>query len=285
MFAQKSVFLYNHECMKNTLDFCTWKGKKNIFLFADIGNSTIDFLLSDLTYDKIYKVEDRDEEMLTSFLESLEDSLTINHLFISSVNKTTTTLLLKTMDEILPNVKITLIDKEMMKTVAEKENIKVDNLDILGSDLFCDIVSKKNTNGEIIIDLGTASKIIYLGKDNFFYGCMIFPGLSSFPKTLNSDTELLKRSLIELNPPLVSLKTAECISSGVINGISALIKETIEELITEYNNQDCKIYLTGGNAYLVKDRLKAISEREIEYDEKHVLKGLLKIAEIIERGE
>lgn len=250
-------------------------GKNNTVLYADIGNSTIDFLLVNGNGFSVEKVRTRSKDDIFDYIGKMED---IHEAYISSVNSSGLQSLKEALAHKFPHCRIFFIDQKAMKEYASSHGIKVDNIDILGSDLFCDIVSEDNETGMIVVDLGTASKILYLDKNSCFKGCQIFPGLSSFSEILHAKTDLLKDSPIIINPPLVSLKTEECISSGVINGVSSLISGMVQTIKKEYDNKDAKVILTGGNSYLIKDTLKTWMKDDFIYDVYHTLKGLVRIS-------
>ena len=274
-FALNGPIFYNLVVMneQNLTDLLS--SGKELVLYADIGNSTIDFLLTDFDSFATKKIPTRHKSEIVSYLETLAG---LSDVYVSSVNSIGLEALKHGLDKVFPNAKLHLLTPQVMGEYALRAGIKVDNIDILGSDLFCDIVSESNNSGEIIIDLGTASKILYLDKSSYFHGCQIFPGLASFPETLHAKTDLLKNAPIIENPPLISLKTEECISSGVINGVSALISKMVETIEREYDNDDAKVILTGGNAYLIKDALNKFTNKEIIYDPYHIIKGMMKIS-------
>lgn len=250
-------------------------GKNNIVLYADIGNSTIDFLSVNGSSFSVEKVRTRSKDDIFEYIEKAED---IQEAYISSVNSSGLQSLKEALSCRFPSCKVRFIDQASMKEYASNHKIKVDNIDILGSDLFCDIIAEDNKTGMIVIDLGTASKILYLDKNSCFKGCQIFPGLSSFSEILHAKTDLLKDSPIIINPPLVSLKTEECISSGVINGVSSLISGMVDAIKKQYDNSEAKVILTGGNSYLIKDTLKNWMKDDFIYDVYHTLKGLVRIS-------
>lgn len=256
-------------------------------LFADIGNSTIDVLLTDFDSFVFKKIPISKKSVDLSAFK--KDMANIKNAYVSSVNSDGLTTLKNMLAAESPKADIKVIGKDDMVVFSEKNHYTVTNTDYLGTDLFCDIISKKNTAGEIIIDLGTASKILFIDQDSHFHGCQIFPGIATFPETLNSKAELLNDSTIIASPPLVSLKTEECISSGVINGTSSLIASMIEAIIKEYDCPECDIYITGGNADLITSTLPKFSSRKVKHDPYHVIKGLIRLVEydyeFLEKGE
>ncbi|MBS7383916.1 MAG: hypothetical protein KIG79_01565, partial [Bacilli bacterium] len=84
------------------------------------------------------------------------------------------------------------------------------------------------------------------------------------------------------HPPLLSLKTEECISSGVIHGTIELLSGTVAQIKERYQNPDCEVILTGGNAKLILEVLREKPSFEYVYDERHVIHGLVRIHEKVE---
>lgn len=247
-------------------------------LFVDIGNTSTDLLFISKDHFSFHKIKDFDSLSLREYLKSIFACQPCHKMFVSSVNKNAWANLQSIAKSLNPDLETHLIASQDMFAYCQKTGLKVDNLDILGSDLFCDIISKKNQNGQIIIDLGTASKILFLDAKNYFHGCQIFPSLLSFPKILNDSTDLLGENALLENPPLVSLKTQECISSGAIHGVSALITSMIKAIKKEFCCPNCDIYLTGGNAKFILKSLREFSDEPIIYDEYHILKGLVRLS-------
>lgn len=242
--------------------------QQNIFL--DIGNTAIDMKIegkNGTTFQK-YSLEQ---------LHPLEENLAKAHrnqpmtCYLSSVN-------LKASEELRSflgkeNISHFFIDSRIMEEYSRKNHYRIDNIAYLGSDLFCDIIAVENKTGLIVIDLGTATKVLYLDKDNRFQGSSILPGIRLFPKTLFQDTSLLDDYPLIPNPPLVSLKTEECISSGAILGTGYAVKGIVEELLKKA--PECEIYLTGGNMDYIKDMLK-FEGHEVRKNPHLVLDGIKK---------
>lgn len=240
-------------------------------LYIDIGNTSLDLLLSDSQEKaKISWKEKEARNKLSVFLTSQ-----IQKAYISSVSSSALSLVQDCLEE--KKIPYHVLNREDMKHFATKEKYQIDNLDILGSDLFCDLVAEKSSLGQILIDLGTASKILYLDQNKRFYGGMIFPSPLTFASTLNLDTDLLKDYPLEEGAPLISLKTAESISSGETNGVSSLIAGVVLKIKQEYHDPQVQIYLTGGNRFLVEKRLAYFGLSQVIVKENMVLEGLKRI--------
>jgi type III pantothenate kinase len=244
-------------------------------LFCDIGNSTLDLIETDFCSYEAFKIPTGDPRRMKDIFETFKDSKRPLHAYISSVDKKGLANLTHVLAEL--RISSSLLTHARMRMFCKANGYTVSNVDILGTDLFCDIVARKSEKGMIVIDLGTASKILYLNARKEFLGGQIFPGLSSFPEILSVKTDLLGRNELVLDPALVSLETKESISSGAINGGAALIVKMVEEIRKLYQDPDCEVYLTGGNGYLVKKRLLGFGLSEMKTDAHLVNEGLARI--------
>ena len=249
-------FTYNEKLMET-----------NRILFADIGNSSIDLLFHSSDGETVFKADWRKKKFPLRLFDSVSQA------YASSVNAEALALLKQALNQI----PLTLLSREEMKDYALKNGFFVDNIDILGSDLFCDFIARQKERGQIIIDLGTASKIMYISPERKLYGGMIFPSPLSFPKTLHADTDLLKNIDLKIAVPILSLNTDECISSGVTHGTAALISGTVKMIQKEYHDSTCDIFLTGGNRNLVAPLLEKYGLQNVILAENLVLEGLKKI--------
>jgi pantothenate kinase type III len=247
----------------------------NTCLFADVGNSTTDIVVTDFTMFKTYKFNSRDRVRIRKMGEDL---LNIHHTiqaYISSVDILGLTVLTKQLEFLkIPYYTLT---PSRMEHFCLDSHYDVPNIQILGKDLFCDIVSRDENTGLIIIDLGTASKILYIDKQKRFQGGQIFPGLYSAPSILSQKTDLLKNIELIENPPLLSLKTDESISSGVINGTAGLINSMVKAIREKYQDPEAKVILTGGNGKLVNEQMKEFGFTDFETDLHLVTEGLAHI--------
>ncbi|MFA6830425.1 MAG: type III pantothenate kinase [Bacilli bacterium] len=247
--------------------------KNKTYLFLDIGNTACDFIITDFSsIRKTQKISVSDKKELLEYLTETIYSYPEIEVYIACVNKEIGEFI----KQKLLSSKITnyFLSAKEMKDFVIKENYQINNIDYLGADLFCDLVSFNNLQGLIIIDLGTATKILVLDQENKFLGGQIIPGLFSFPKILSQDTSLLGENPLTENPPLVSLITREAISSGAINGQAAMISKMIEIIKHEYSMEKATILLTGGNSKFIRQQLLSITADTILYDENLVLKGL-----------
>lgn len=244
-------------------------------ILVDIGNSAVDICCHMDTGNEYAKISSDDFKALDVFFSNVTIGSTIH---LSYVREDTKNHLLALFSKL--GLSYTVLTPKVMEDYARENGYRVDNLSYLGQDLFCDIVSEENRSGLIVIDLGTASKILYLDKDGHFHGASILPGIMTFAKSLTENTSYINENSFVEHPPVVSLVTEECISSGALYGTSGAIASIINRIKKDFDAYDSKVVLTGGNARYVKSLLQESGLTEIQEEPNSVLKGLGRIYKI-----
>jgi type III pantothenate kinase len=225
---------------------------KNTYLLADIGNTSYDLAKYDGSIISTKKIFLSKKEELERYISSIKDE--IGFAMISSVNHNGLLDLVECLKK--QEIPYEKISPYVMDDFCAEHGYKVDNTSYLGTDLFCDIIAVDDLPA-IIIDLGTVGKILFIDENKVFHGASIFPDIEQFAKMMDMSTDLLEESALRENPPLVSLKTGECISSGAINGMSALVDGMVNRIMKEYpQSKPYHIYLTGGCSPMIEKTLK-----------------------------
>ncbi|MBQ9520275.1 MAG: type III pantothenate kinase [Acholeplasmatales bacterium] len=149
-------------------------------------------------------------------------------------------------------------------------NIKIDNPKSLGADRVCDAVCliEEYEAPAIIIDMGTATTISVVDKNNNHIGGMIIPGIKTSLDSLSSHASQLPPISLEKPKNLIGKNTIDCMNSGIIYGNASMIDGLIDRIKEEIG--DVKVIATGGLAKLVIP----YSKHEITYDPDLLLKGL-----------
>lgn len=152
--------------------------------------------------------------------------------------------------------------------------INADHPNEVGSDLVADAVGALHRYGPacVIVDLGTANKVILLDKEGAFSGVSIGPGFKISIDALVENTAALPE--VSLLPPksVIGRNTEDAMNSGMIYGTAYSVRGLADAF-----EKECGYYLkrilTGGNAPYVKDVLS-----DFTYDEWLLLEGLRLIA-------
>ncbi len=155
----------------------------------------------------------------------------------------------------------------------------VENPGFIGADLVVNAFAAKEKYKKncIICDFGTATTIQLVGKDGYFYGTIISPGVYTSATKLFEKASLL--SNIELSSPqnLLGTNTKDALLSGIVKGNALMIDGFIREIKEKYAEcEDIVSIATGGLSKLIGE-----SSQEIDIvDPTLTLDGLNRICEL-----
>lgn len=150
-------------------------------------------------------------------------------------------------------------------------NLIVDNPATVGADLICACVGAKEKYScpAIVIDMGTATKLMILNEDGAFIGVTIAPGVELALKALSGGTAQLPQIDLDVPPVLMGKNTIECMRSGVIFGNASMIDGMIDRFKEELGGE-LTLIATGGLSKVIIPHCK----HTITMDENIVLDGL-----------
>ncbi len=153
-------------------------------------------------------------------------------------------------------------------------NIRIDDPATLGADLCCAGVAAKAYYPLpcIIIDLGTASKILAVNEKGDFLGGAIAVGLKMGLDALSDNTAALPLISAAKVDKAIGTNTVDCMRSGTILGMACMLDGLIERFEAEMGSA-ATIVATGGFAASVAPYCK----RKLIIDNELLLKGLLAI--------
>lgn len=135
--------------------------------------------------------------------------------------------------------------------------LKIEAPKTLGSDLLCDAVGAVSKIGcpVIIVDLGTATKIIVVNDKNEYLGGAIAPGMNGSLQSLIAGAAKLSDTALLKPKNVIGNDTTTCIQSGMIYGTASMIDGMVNKTKKELNLDNVKVVLTGGLAPMIKDVL------------------------------
>lgn len=170
-------------------------------------------------------------------------------LIISSVNEQSTHLY-----NLIPNKKrVLLMNSEIKIPIINNYNQKQS----LGMDRLSAAIGVYKLNPDsnnLIIDMGTCITYDIITKENQFEGGIISAGIGLRAKALHNFTSKLPFVEVEGNFNLIGKSTAECIESGILNGILGEIQYIIDCYLDKY--EGLSIFLTGGDSHLFETKIK-----------------------------
>lgn len=246
-----------------------------MILVADIGNSYISlggFDSDELVFTARLStdIKNTEDEYASRLLSALGvhdiNKDQIDGAIISSVVPPMTPILSKAINYIF-GVKPLLVGPGIKTGV----NIRCDIPSSVGADIICDCVAAHNNYGSpaLIIDFGTATKMIVIDENCTFIGLSIIPGVLTGMHALADTAAQLPEVSLDVPSNVIGKNTADCMRSGIVFGNASLIDGMIERICNEFG-KELKIIATGGIAKPIVDQCK----NEISIDENLILKGL-----------
>ncbi len=151
--------------------------------------------------------------------------------------------------------------------------IKIENPKQLGADLLCDAVGAyiKYGGPTIIIDMGTATKLLVVTKNKEFLGGAICAGIKGSMDSLVTTTSKLSRTSLEVPKKVINGDTSQCIQSGILYGHIAMVEGLVNKAKAEIGDSSTKVIVTGGYSNVIK----AYLDSSYIYDANLLLDGML----------
>ncbi len=246
-----------------------------MILAIDMGNTNI--VIGCIDDEKIYFVERLSTDKSKTALEYAMGFKTVLELYsiageelegaiISSVVPSLTRVVSEAVEKIIG--KRPKVVGPGLKTGL---NIHMDNPKQVGSDLIVDAVAGIHTYGAplIVIDMGTATTMSVVDKNNNYVGGVIMPGLRLSVEALASGAAQLYNVGLEAPAQVIGKNTSDCMKSGVVIGNAACIDGMIDRFEEELG-YPVKVIATGGLAKVVMPLCK----HDIIVDDTLLLKGL-----------
>jgi type III pantothenate kinase len=149
--------------------------------------------------------------------------------------------------------------------------ILCDSPSSVGADLICSCVAANTLYSapSLIIDIGTATKMIVTNKNGAFIGVSIIPGVVMGLNALSNGTAQLPQVGLEAPPTVIGKNTVDCMKSGVIFGHASMMDGMIDRINREVG-EELPVIVTGGYASVISPHC----EHDMTIDEHLVLKGL-----------
>ena len=132
----------------------------------------------------------------------------------------------------------------------------------IGADLVINAFAclEKYDSHAIICDFGAATTVQLIGKNGYFYGTVIIPGVMTSVNNLYNKASLL--STVKLFSPksILGTNTGDALRAGVVMGSAFMIDEIVRQIKKEYHSLDnIKVIATGGISKLISENSKEIT--------------------------
>ena len=150
-------------------------------------------------------------------------------------------------------------------------NVRIDDPGTLAGDLVVGSVAAMEYYGApvIVLDMGTATTMVVIDKNNCYIGGVILPGVKLSYGALSSGTSLLPAISITAPKKLIATNTVDSMRSGAVFGTAATIDGMIERMEEELG-YSCSVVANGGLAKAIVPYCR----KKISVDDDLLLKGL-----------
>lgn len=251
-----------------------------MLLAVDIGNTKTDFAFFDKgalfkRFSLDSSLKDTFDSLETKFLLLLKakglDGVRLEDAIISSVVPPLVRLYSSLIKENY-GISARIMGPGLKTGVA----LHCDNPKEVGADLIADCAGASYLDKLpcIIVDLGTASKIILVSDKGAFEGCAIAPGLGMSRDALSEKTAVLPKVSMQIPPHFLGKNTSDSMNSALTYGSYFALNNLVLEIEKEYGKK-CHKVLTGGFASYLEDLFEGY-----QYEKNLLLYGLYKIAEV-----
>ncbi len=149
--------------------------------------------------------------------------------------------------------------------------IRCDSPASVGADLICACVAAHHKYGSpsLLIDMGTATKLMLMDETGAFVGAAIIPGVGIGLRALSSGTAQLPQISLSAPKSVIGKNTTDCMRAGVVLGHACMLDGMIDRFSAE-SGLALPVYATGGLAEVVVPHLT----HKITLDPHLVLDGL-----------
>ena len=244
-------------------------------LAIDIGNTNI--VIGGFSGDElefVVRINTDAEKTEDEYAGTIQNVLSIHNVAKSSVKGVIISSVVPPLNTVMKKAIAFIYGIEpIMVGPGIKTGIKIhcDSPSSVGADLICACVAAHHIYGSpsLIIDMGTATKMMVMDNDGAFCGASIIPGVRMGLKALASGTAQLPQISLEASKSVLGKNTVDCMKSGVVYGNASLIDGMIDRINDEFGEK-LRVFATGGLSQSIICHCK----HEITLDADLVLKGL-----------
>lgn len=149
--------------------------------------------------------------------------------------------------------------------------IACDDPSSVGTDLICACVAARYLHGcpSLIVDMGTATKMMVVNEEGAFIGVSIMPGVMMGMRALSSGTAQLPQFSLDAPQKAIGTNTVQCMKSGAVFGNAAMIDGMVDRFCQEFG-AELPVFATGGYSSAIIPHCK----HKITLDSDMVLNGL-----------
>ena len=246
-----------------------------MILAVDVGNTHISigaFRDEELCYVSRISSDSRKTE--DEYASIIQGALALHGVKPSEVEGAIISSVVPTLNEVMKKALSLLFQVDALLVapgIKTGINIRCDNPSSVGSDIICACVAAHYIYGSpsLVIDMGTATKMMVVDARGSFIGVSIMPGVMMGLQALASGTAQLPQVSLDAPPSVIGKNTADCMKSGAVYGNASMIDGMIDRFCEAYK-AELPVYATGG----LSTPIVKYCKHRITEDPHMVLKGL-----------
>jgi len=222
-----------------------------MFVAVDIGNSNIVVgIHHNNEWIHLWRWETHLAEAELYYSTHIANAFLENGIHITETDQIALSSVVPEMTPDMQKVLQKLFRKEVLvldPTKTKMIHVSEDQCREIGSDLVANAIAgyQRYPEGCIIVDFGTALTFTIVSKEGKIIGVNILPGIKTAIKSLFGNTSKLPHVPIQLPVSKIGKDTITAIQSGVLWGYTGLIKQMIQ-MIREEMEQNLAVIATGG---------------------------------------
>lgn len=244
-------------------------------LTVDIGNSNINFgVFSGDEIRFVARIATESAKTEFEYAGAISNAISLSGITKDEIDGAIISSVVPPLNNVMKcAVKLIYGINPLLVSPGVKTGIKIhcDNPSSVGADIICACVAAHYLYGSpsLIVDMGTATKMMVMNGDGAFIGVSIIPGVMVSLDALAKRTAQLPMVSLEAPRNVIGKNTADCMRSGVVFGNASMVDGMIDRIFDEVGTP-LPVYTTGGLASVITPYCK----HKITYDEYLVLKGL-----------
>lgn len=246
-----------------------------MILTIDIGNSNINFgVFSDDEIKFVARIATDRAKTEFEYAGAISSALSISGIDKSEIKGAIISSVVPPLNTVMKQA-VSLIYgiESLLVGPGIKTGIKIqcDNPASVGADIICACVAAHYLHGSpsLIVDMGTATKMMVMSSEGAFIGVSIIPGVMVSLDALARRTAQLPMVSLEAPKNVIGKNTSDCMRSGIVFGSASMVDGMIDRIFDEVGTT-LPVFATGGLSSVITPHCK----HNITYDEYLVLRGL-----------
>jgi type III pantothenate kinase len=260
------------------------KSVGNMNLVIDAGNTNTVFgVFEDDVLVHTFRLESDSDMTFVDLFDEISNRMKAFSIEMNSIGTIALSSVIPKLTEIFSEIENKLENVNFINVTPFTElglKFPIEDPGFIGADLIVNAFAAKELYNEncIVCDFGTATTFQLVGKDGYFYGTVIAPGIKTAANSLFKNAALLPEVEPAKPQQILGTCTKDAILSGIVTGNALMTDGFIKKIKDEYSKLGkIRTIATGGLSQLIADNSEEIDIVDVDL----TLKGLNGICKLI----